>query len=121
MNFHVPKRWAYLMIVGLVLLAVAGASNSVENAMRDNYMADCGAFDARLHPDSPRPDANESDDNETDDYTPPTPAEREQCREARMPVTVLSVVNRATLGPGIAIIALTAVFLVAAAITGGRR
>lgn len=122
MRFHIPKRWAYMVIAGLALLAVAGAADSVESAMRDNYVADCDVYGDRFQL-QPRAPGEDPPDNETDEneYTPPTPAEREQCREARLSVTVMSVITRATLGPGIAIIALTAVFLVSAAISAGRR
>lgn len=117
MMFHIPKRVAYLVIVGLVLLAIAGAADSIGDAMRDNYHRECDPYgsDLRFHPE---PDGNETD-NET--YEPPTAEERAECREARMPVTVLKAVTNAALAPGIAIVAIAAAFIVAAAIAARHR
>ncbi len=117
MRFHVPKGLAILVIAGLVLLAVAGAADSIANAMRDNYNLDCDVYG---HPFEPRPDP---DSNETDepDTTPPTKEERKECRSARLPITVVDAIKGAALGPGIAIVAISAVFMIAAAIAARRR
>lgn len=117
MRFQVPKRVAYLVIVGLVLLAVAGAADSIGNAMRENYQLDCHGPKVRFPVDL-EPGSNETDN---DTYEPPTPEEREECRAMRLPVTVMQAVTNAALAPGIAIVAISGVFLVAAAIAARQR
>lgn len=118
MKFHVPKGLAVLVIIGLVLLAVAGAADSITTAMRDNYNLDCHVYGHSFQ-DRPDPVSNETT-NETDD-PPPTKQEREDCRSARLPITVVDAIKGAALGPGIAIVAISAVFMIAAAIAARRR
>jgi hypothetical protein len=115
MRFPVSKRVAYLVISGLVLLAIAGAADSIGSALRDNYHTECDPWGG---PRAPPPGANET--REEPEFVPPTEAEREECRSMRAPVTLVDAITRATMAPGIAIVAISAVFLVAAAIAARR-
>lgn len=97
--FEVPRWWWIGVTAGLVLVAVGGALGAVEDGMRENHSLDgCGGFGP------PREGADEA-----------------QCREGRIRITVVDAVTRATLGPGIAVVVLAGVYLVATAVAGRRR
>lgn len=134
MNLPIPRRFAYLIVIGLVLLAVAGAGDALGNALRENYTAECDPWGRSFAPElrDPTPDQEQTpqDSNETEqeteqgneqEPTPPTPQERQDCRDARLPLTIVDAITRAALGPGIAIVAISAVFLISAAIAARRR
>lgn len=95
----VPRWWWIGVLVGLVLVATGAALGAVEQGMREEQALEgCGAFGG--------PAAEGVDEQE--------------CRGERVRITVVDAVTRATLGPGIAIVVLAGVYLLAAAITQRR-
>jgi hypothetical protein len=113
MNFHVPRPVAILIVVGLVLLAASGVTSAVADALRQSYHADCDLF--RPMPIDREPNANDTEPK------PLTPEERAECREERASVTLVDALHRAAVGPGIAIVAISGVYLLGAAIAALRR
>lgn len=88
------------MAAGLILLAVGGALLAVGQGMRE-----AGAIDGCTAHGGPVADW----------------ADEQACREQRVRTTILDALGRGTLGPGIAIVVLAGVYLLAMAITGRRR
>lgn len=113
MRFDIPRHVALFTVLGLVLLAAAGAADAMADSLRQNYQNECGSFDLGFRPHEPG--------NETQEPEPLTPQERQECRDARLPVTVAEAVHRGALAPGIAIVAIAGVYLLGAAIAAIRR
>lgn len=105
---EVPRRVWVGLAVGLGLLVVGGVLGAVQNGMQEFYHEDCAryGFERPLQP------------NETAQPEPLTPAEKEACRDDLAVLTAVDALQRATLGPGIALVALAGVYLVAVAVAG---
>ncbi len=103
MDLPVPRWWWKGVIVGVALLAVGGALSAVEEGLRDIHAGECG------YPYYGPP----SSENKT-------PSDRTQydsgCRSDRLQITWIDAAGRATFGPGIAVVVLAGVYLVAVAI-----
>ena len=98
--FPVPRWWWIGVLVGLCFIAVGAALGAVEQGMRERQALDgCGAYFGE-------PDTEDADS--------------QACRDGRVRITVVDAVTRATLGPGIAVVVLGAVYLVATAIASRR-
>lgn len=107
MAFDVPRWWWTGFVVGLLLLALGGALNAVEEGMRDNYSTDgCGHTGGGARPADEQPDDVD-------------------CRGQRLTIGWVDAFSQATFGPGIAITILTGVYLIGAAIAltkgGGKQ
>lgn len=105
---EVPRRVWVGLAVGLGLLVVGGVLGAVQNGLQELYYGDCSpyGFERPLAP------------NETAEPEPLTPEERAACKDDRTTLTVVDALQRALLGPGIALVALAGVYLVALAIAG---
>jgi len=94
MAFAVPGWWSKGVVAGLALLAVGGALLAVADGLRDtSRLAGCDPYGAGTTPD---------------------------CRSDRLTVTVVDALGRGTLGPGIAMVVLAGVYLIAAGIQARR-
>jgi len=110
---EVPRRVLQGLLTGLVLLGLAGALAAVENGLRDLYYADCEV--GRYGPREPAPGANATQDGEkTGDVL--GPAELASCQAERRTLTAIDAVQRASLGPGVSLVALVGAYVLAAAI-----
>lgn len=105
---EVPRRVWVGLAVGLGLLVVGGVLGAVQNGMQEFYHEDCAryGFERPLPP------------NGTAEPEPLTPAQREACEDDLERLTAVDALQRAALGPGIALVALSGVYLVALAIAG---
>ncbi len=98
MAFDVPRWWWTGFVVGLLLLAIGGALNAVEEGMRENHSTDgCGHTLGGARPAEDQP-------------------EDVDCRGQRLTIGWVDALSQATFGPGIAITILAGVYLIGAAI-----
>lgn len=108
---EVPRRVLQAFVAGLVLLGVAGAATAVHSNLQDLHWQDCIGLE-RPKPAEPR--------NDTRQEAPLGPDERAQCRSEQRTLTALDALARATMGPGIAIVVLVGLYLLASAVHSRR-
>ncbi len=106
MEVPIPTWWWKGVIAGIALLAVGGAMTAVHQGYQDVYWQDC------------QPRFSHGPNGTVEEIEGPRPAE--DCRTDRLRLTWLDASARATFGPGIAVLSLAGVYLIAAAI-GLRR
>lgn len=105
----VPRRVWVGLAVGLGLLVVGGVLGAVQTGMQEFYFEDCAPY---YDPNQP------IDRNGTVERRELSPEERDACEDDLDALIAVDAVQRATLGPGIALVALSGIYLVALAIAG---
>ena len=105
---EVPRRVWVGLAVGLGLLVVGGVLGAVQNGMQEFYYEDCSryGFERPLQP------------NETVEPRDLSPAEKDACEDDLDVLIAVDALQRGMLGPGIALVALSGVYLVALAVAG---
>lgn len=103
---EIPRRVWIGLAVGLGLLVVGGVLGAVQTGMQEFYYEDC----------SPYGIGRPSEPNGTEEAR--MPAEVAACKDDLRALTAVDALQRGTLAPGIALVVLSGVYLVALAIAG---